>query len=186
MRIAISGTHFSGKSTLIANFLNKNPCYHHYQEPYYELAQQEQGASDFSMESMQEQLAMSIQLLEESTDYEDVIFDRCPIDFIAYMMYFAETDHFDLADSEISESFEPVIEAIQTLDLIVFLPLGADCQIEYFDSDTDMRNDVDRHFKQLYRDNTFGLFPDYNEPPIIELSGDQHTMLSKIQLITAT
>ena len=183
MRIAISGTHSSGKSTLIANFLGQNSHYHSYQEPFHVLIDEQQDSCDFSMESMQQQLELSIHQLEEGVEYDDAIFDRCPIDFIAYMMHFADGDGFDLADSDISDYFEQVVEAVQTLDLIVFLPLGPECQIEYFEADSDMRGAVDQNFKRLYRDGIYDLLPNYNNPPIIELYGDQKTALNKLQQI---
>ncbi len=37
MRIAVSGTHFIGKTTLIEDFLKKNPDYRCEKEAYYKL-----------------------------------------------------------------------------------------------------------------------------------------------------
>lgn len=37
MRIAVSGTHFIGKSTLIEDFIEKYPNYKSEVEPYYKL-----------------------------------------------------------------------------------------------------------------------------------------------------
>lgn len=41
MRIAVTGTHGSGKTTLIDDFVAAHPAYEHEQKPYWALAQHE-------------------------------------------------------------------------------------------------------------------------------------------------
>jgi hypothetical protein len=41
MRIAVSGAHFIGKSTLIEDFIAKRPSYRYEVEPYYKLQDEE-------------------------------------------------------------------------------------------------------------------------------------------------
>ena len=48
MRIAVSGTHFTGKSTLIEDFIKKHPDYKCEIEPYYKL--QDEKAMELSLE----------------------------------------------------------------------------------------------------------------------------------------
>ena len=58
MRIAVSGTHFIGKSTLIEDFIKQHPEYKCELEP-----------------------------LNESASKQNIIFDRCPVDFMVYAMW---------------------------------------------------------------------------------------------------
>lgn len=81
-------------------------------------------------------------------------------------------------------NFEQIAEALKTLDLIVFLPIESECKIEYFESDSDFRDSVDYYLKQLYRGNVFELLPDYNNPTIVELTGDQNTLANTLQSLS--
>lgn len=94
VRIAISGTHFSGKSTLVEELSRKLPGYLAVEEPYYLLADE---GYDFpeqpSAEDYQAQLQRSIESLGEGE--ADVLFDRCPADFLAYLLAHEESDAFD-------------------------------------------------------------------------------------------
>ena len=107
MRIAISGTHFIGKSTLIEDFIKKHPNYRCEIEPYYKL--QDEKAMELSLapslDSLIEQLDYSIKQLNQCKNDRNVIFDRCPVDFIAYAMCATDQDAIDINDSEISDSF---------------------------------------------------------------------------------
>jgi len=87
MRIAISGTHFIGKSTLIEDFINAHPDYKSELEPYYKLQEEKtmELALEPSLESLLEQLDYSIDQINLSNE-RNVIFDRCPVDFIAYAL----------------------------------------------------------------------------------------------------
>lgn len=49
MRIAVSGTHFIGKSTLIKDFVDRHPKYKYEIEPYYKL--QEEGAGELLLDT---------------------------------------------------------------------------------------------------------------------------------------
>ena len=58
MRIAVSGTHCMGKSTLIEDFIQKHPHYTHIIEPYHQLEDEAsmELAVEPSFESLLEQL----------------------------------------------------------------------------------------------------------------------------------
>lgn len=57
MRIAISGTHFSGKSTLVSSLLKQLPSYVSVGEPYHLLEEEGYGFSDPpSVEDFEQQL----------------------------------------------------------------------------------------------------------------------------------
>lgn len=183
MRIAVSGTHFIGKSTLIDDFLKIHSEYRCEKEPYYKL--QDEKAMELSLEpsldSLLEQLDYSIEQLNQYANERNVIFDRCPIDFIAYSMYVVEQDLMDINDSEVSERFPEVKAALNNLDLILFLPITKENSIEYTEENPAYRKAADKYFKKIYRDDICDIFPKYGHPKIIEIWGDRATRIKKIE-----
>jgi predicted ATPase len=119
MRIAISGTHRAGKTTLIEALAEHLPGYVRVAEPYHELVE---DGYEFNhppaLEDFEAQLEWSI---ERSGDGEkDILFDRCPLDMLAYIERHDDAESFD------REEWLPRIrEAVDTLDLIVYVPLEA-------------------------------------------------------------
>jgi len=107
MRIAVSGTHFSGKSTLVASLLKYLPSYTGVDEPYFLL---EQEGYEFShpplLEDFEEQLKRSILAINESQ--KDTIFDRCPLDCLAYMLALSK----NLDEKLWTEQIEAAIERL--------------------------------------------------------------------------
>lgn len=115
MRIAVSGTHFSGKSTLVGALEKKLEGYSAIDEPYFLLEQEGYIFSDPPLlEDFAEQFKRSIRLIEESDP--NTLFDRCPLDFLAYAMVISKR-----VDAQ--AWMEEMEEAIDLLDLIVFLPI---------------------------------------------------------------
>ena len=117
MRVAFSGTHRSGKSTLLEEIAGLFPDHATVDEPYYLL--EEDGydaAAPPSVEDFEAQLERSLASLEETG--ANVLFDRCPADIFAYLLSHPEGDGFD-ADAW----RERVVEAMSTLDLVVFVPI---------------------------------------------------------------
>src|SRR4029453_1767913 len=87
MRIAVSGTHGVGKSTLIDEFLRKHPEFVHEPEPYTVLVEDlgEEFSDEPRVEDFHRQLEFNIDRLRQHTPGEKVIYERCPIDFLAYI-----------------------------------------------------------------------------------------------------
>lgn len=180
MRIAVSGTHFMGKSTLIEDFIKKYPEYKCEIEPYYKLQDEKlmELSLEPSLDSLLEQLDYSIKQLNELANERNIIFDRCPIDYIAYVMCEAS---IDINNSEISESFLEVKEALNNLDIILFLPITKEHLIEYTEENPAYRIAADKCFKKIYRDDSYDIFPRYNHPKIIEIWGDRLARIKKIE-----
>ncbi len=183
MRIAVSGTHFMGKSTLIGDFINKHPYYRSEVEPWYKLQDQKEMELSFypSIDSLIEQLDYSIDQLFKCTNQQNIIFDRCPIDFLAYAMSTLAQDSLPINNSEVADRFGDIKEALNNLDLIVFLPITKEYVIEYTEENPAYRQTVDRYFKKIYRDDICDIFPRYNHPKIVEIAGDRLTRLKKLE-----
>lgn len=183
MRIAVSGTHFMGKTTLIEDFVQKHPHYKHEVEPYYQLLDERdmELAWEPSLESLMEELDYSAAQINERANETNIIFDRCPLDLVAYAMCIAEKDSFDIYDSEVADRFDAITKALDNLDLIVFLPITKEYHIEYTEENPAYRIAADRHFKKIYRDEIFDIFPRHDHPQIIEIWGDRETRIKKIE-----
>lgn len=182
MRIAVSGTHFIGKTTLIEDFIKKHPEYRLEVEPYYKLQDEEtiELSLEPSLENLVAQLDYSIKQLNECASEKNVIFDRCPIDFLAYAKCALDQDSLDMDDSEISERLPEIKAALNTLDIIIFLPISSKNLIEYTEENPVYRKAADKCFKQIYRDDIYDIFPRYNHPKVIELVGDRLTRLQNL------
>lgn len=115
MKIAIAGAHRVGKTTLAEKLLEHFSHYELRPEPYYELEEIGYMFSETpNIDDFTEQLEYSIKQI--STNQDNVIFDRCPIDLLAYIMA--------TGDSENMESiYRKVQNAIKEIDLLVFVPI---------------------------------------------------------------
>ncbi|WP_160716745.1 ATP-binding protein [Chitinophaga solisilvae] len=115
MKIAIAGAHKVGKTTLAEELLQHLPGYTFETEPYYQL---ETSGYEFSeipvAEDFIEQFNYSAALLSRSED--NVIFDRCVIDILAYL-------HVIDPGRNIQRLFETAQTVMAGIDLLVFVPV---------------------------------------------------------------
>ena len=148
MRIAISGTHGVGKSTLIDEFLRTQPEFTYEPEPYTVLVEDfgEEFAAEPQVEDFRRQLEFNIARVKQHKRGERVIYERCPADFLAYI---------DALEPQSAEALlDPVTDAMQDLDLIVFLPLDANStEAEY----PKLRKAVDRRLHSMLIDDELGI-----------------------------
>jgi predicted ATPase len=86
MRIAVSGTHGVGKSTLIDEFLRRHPEFVHEPEPYTVMVEDlgEEFSAEPSVEDFRRQLDSTLSDSVNTPPGENVIYERCPVDFLAY------------------------------------------------------------------------------------------------------
>jgi hypothetical protein len=113
MRIGISGTHGTGKTTLAGALCACLPGHVLAEEPYYLLEEQgyEFGFPP-SLEDYQALLACSVQSLTSPPLLPGVVFDRTPLDYLAYM---AATG----ADPADEAGAAALLPAFASLDLLV-------------------------------------------------------------------
>ena len=147
MRIAFSGTHRTGKSTLLGQIAGQLPDHATVDEPYHLLEEEGHETPDVpSLEDFEAQLERSLAALEESGT--DVLFDRCPADALAYLLAHDDADGFD-ADAWRGR----VREAMATLDLVVFVPLERPDRIPLpAHEDRAFRQDVHEKLEELLLD----------------------------------
>lgn len=115
MRIAVSGTHITGKSTLVEALAERLPDHTIVPEPYEVLAERGyEFAHPPEVADYIVQLRQSLISLRRSAPNR--IFDRCPLDFLAYIAATPGGERFDLDVWR-----EPIMQALASIDLVVVL-----------------------------------------------------------------
>lgn len=115
MRIAFTGSHRVGKTTLADEIAESLPDHEFIIEPYLQLEEEGYLFSEIpTLEDYIEQFNFSVELLQNSDD--KVIFDRCPLDLLAYIYAVGKKKN-------ISALYEEMTTAIDEIDLLVFVPI---------------------------------------------------------------
>lgn len=150
MRIAVSGTHYTGKSTLIEDLIREFPNYEIIEEPYYRLEAKGYQFADLpSLEDFERQFLFSLQSIKDSG--ENVFLDRSPLDFIAYALSIKQTFSFDL-----NSWLNTAMHALAKLDLVIFVPIDNSISVPEFEN-SQLRLDVDERLREILLDDCFSL-----------------------------
>src|SRR6478735_6943427 len=120
MRIVVSGTHASGKSTVISDFVVRHPGYAVLSDPYDLLdeAWDAPGAASFAA-----QLRIAADRLLDDDLGDDVIAERGPLDFLAYLLALDELTGDSVSRELLTRATALTARALRTVDLLVVLPL---------------------------------------------------------------
>lgn len=172
MRVAISGTHSSGKSTLIEAFLGGHGEYLHEPEPYEALQDVygESFAAEPSAEDFSRQLEYLVERLHQYRAGDRVIFERSPVDFLAYLLALDDLGR-ETADARLAErSIEVVRGGVAWLDVLVYLPATGGAGAVGEAEDPQLRRAVDARLASLLLDDDLDLFP-ADRPTVLEATG---------------
>ena len=170
MRIAISGAHFSGKSTLVQDLADALPNYSTVEEPYVLLAEEGYEFTEMpSVEDFELQLERSIDCLIEREP--NIIFDRCPADLLAYLLTHDDAEAFGL------QRWLPRIRAaMRKLDLVVFLPIEQRDRIDLPSSeDAELRMQVDAELREILLEDSFDFGVE-----VIEMTGAREERVRRV------
>jgi hypothetical protein len=167
----VSGTHGVGKSTLIDEFLRVHPDFVHEPEPYTVLVEDfgEEFSDEPMVEDFRRQLEFNIERLRQHAPGEKVIYERCPVDFLAYIDA--------LEPGSVEELLPPASEAMQNLDLIVYLPFDDDQTIE--SEYPKLQKAVDRRLSKMLLDDKLGIM----SAPVVEAKGTTAQRLRVVETI---
>lgn len=163
MRIAVSGSHRTGKTTLIEALVTALPEYESLEEPYLSMAAEGHGFSHPpSRDDFEAQLDRSIDDLDAGG--ENVLFDRCPVDLLAYL----EVTGGD-GERGLGRRLALVRDAMESLDLVAFVPVEAPDRIAFSpDADEEgTRLVVDERLRELLLDDGWDLGVE-----VVEVRGD--------------
>ena len=191
MRIAISGSHSLGKSTVVNDWVAKHPGFTREEEPYRALSLH--GPYEILFRDQSTKLHNGIQLYYNISrvhrycaSSDDVIFDRAPVDYIAYSQYTANQGSSDIDDAFVASMIPAVRESLDRLDILAFVPKSNEWPVEMQADgirpiDHEYRDEVDAIFKQIYREGRFGVMPQNNPPHFVELFGPRQQRLDQLQ-----
>jgi predicted ATPase len=146
MRIAISGSHRVGKTSLAEALASALPGYDVVPEPYHALEDEGHQFGDMpSLDDFVLQLERALESLEESGP--DTIFDRCPLDIVAYLQTHEESGAFEL-----SRWADRIREAMGMLSLLVVVPIEAPDRMSVSRAEGRLRTAVDESLEDLFTD----------------------------------
>ncbi|MFH8253259.1 hypothetical protein ACH3VR_23030 [Microbacterium sp. B2969] len=139
MRIVVSGTHASGKSTLISDFAARHPEFAVLPDPYEVIDEEWDGPSAAMFAA---QLRVAADRLTSGEFGPRLIAERGPLDFLAYLMALDDRMGASLAPDFLERSRMITAKALSHVDLLAVLPLttvdgiapGADEHLELRDA----------------------------------------------------
>jgi hypothetical protein len=170
MKIAVSGAHRTGKTTLVEALAGALPGHAPIAEPYVLLAEEgHEFPENPTVEDFEIQLERSIELVTREAG--DRIFDRCPADFLAYAL-----THDDAAQFDLDAWLDPVRSAMAELDLIVLVGVERPDRIAVSADDRRGRRRVDDALRDLILGDRWewGV-------PTVEVAGD---VAQRVQQVT--
>jgi predicted ATPase len=170
VRVAFSGSHRVGKTTLVQHVAERLPGHATVDEPYYLL--EDDGyelAEQPSLEDFEAQLTRSLAALDDAGP--DVLFDRCPVDVLAYLL-----EHDDAAAFDPDDWLEQIRAAVETLDLVVFVPIeDADRIALARHEDAEHRRAVHARLLDLLIDEALGVGVE-----VLTVGGDARTRADQV------
>jgi hypothetical protein len=171
VRIAISGTHRVGKTSLAEALAEALAAYQLVPEPYEQLEEDGHEFAELpSLEDFELQLERACQALEQSA--ADVIFDRCPLDILGYLLSHRDAEAFEL------DEWLPRIQRLASqLDLIVFVPIEDPDRVRVEREQAALRAQVDTCLRDIILDDAYGL-----EVDVLEATG---TIANRLRQVLA-
>ena len=177
MRIVVSGTHASGKSTLISDFVLAHPEFAVLPDPF-ELIDEAWDAPNAAM--LTAQLRIAADRLHADEHGEWVIAERGPVDFLAYLLALAEVTGRTADDELVERATAITADALGGVDLLVILPLSAGDPIHVgVDEDLELREAMNRILLELIDD------PDVigEHVRVAEVTGDPGSRLAALETL---
>ena len=180
MRIAVSGSHGTGKSTLIAAFLERQPQYAHEPEAYEILADEvELSAGDDGPlpEGLESLLRWTLEAVARHAPGARVVHERSPVDYLAYAA--ASRRSWPPGDAaDFIAAFAPMVrDVVRHLDLIALLPVTR--SIPGRISRPRFRRRVDRELRRALLDDEHDVLHG-TRPAIVELSSSPDRQLAEL------
>ena len=192
MRIALIGAHSVGKSTLVEQFLKEWPMYKRPEKTYRDIIKEKnlninmQGDKE-SQRAILNALVDEVQLASTSDDAH-IIFDRCPVDNMAYTLWHYAKDTEGFTSEFVMTCKDIAALSLKHIDLIFYVPARKEIPItprEGRETNETFREEIDNIFDSLvnsYEKNTGAFFPSEDCPAVIRLEGPPDMRIPQIKL----
>ena len=193
MRISISGTAHSGKSTLLDSFLHTWKNYESPKQTYRDLLKEESldHSSKTTPKTQERILDFMIDQLQEHDKDSKVAYDRCPLDNIAYTMWCNEKGKKGFTREFVAKQIKLMRESMRYLDIIFLCRYNqqygdtTENNNELREKDSSYIKEVDNILYSLYQQwmqnpEADIFFPKEDTPCIIVLPDDQQQRIDLI------
>jgi hypothetical protein len=149
VRLVVSGTHASGKSTLVSDLVMALG-YAQLPDPF-ELV--DDGVEPAGAESFSLQLAVAAERLVELPAGAELVAERGPLDFVAYLEALPHLGRHSVGPHTLPGLRAVTAEAMAHVDLLVVIPLDPDAGIHVpGDEDPQLRTAMDERLLDLVDD----------------------------------
>lgn len=179
MQIVVSGTHASGKSTLLHDFALLHPDFVVLPDPFESIDEVWDTPTPASFAA---QLRISAERLVPDASEEHRIAERGPLDFLAYLLALEDLTGASSGPGFLERSTSIARVALQHVDLLVVLPIttadgilpGADEHLELRDAMNDVLLDLidDSHVVG-------------ERAQVVEIVGDRDHRLAALEALVA-
>ena len=184
MRIAVSGTTKTGKSCYIEDFLDIWSDYKTPEKSYRDVVDDAESLREGGTTEEIQKKILDHMCGEHKkyTPTSRVIFDRCPLDNLAYTIWAYDKEKVD--EDFVGESIESVKEAMRGIDIIFFFPISKTSPIDYkFTPDQAIfRSEVNNIYRSFYdqwmNNPKCGFFDPRDKPAIIEIFGTRQERIA--------
>jgi AAA domain len=174
MRIAVSGTHCSGKTTLIEDFLAAHRHYLHEPEPYEWL---DESSSEPSADDFYRQLEISVERLGGHAPGANVIAERSPVDFLAYLLALTDLGRSSRDCELASTAVELAAAGMANIDLLVVLQADGIDAPE--DEDPELREAMNERLLEIVTADPYAFFTG-DRPRVAEIAGTRAQRLAAL------
>jgi hypothetical protein len=183
VRIAISGTHCSGKTTLVEDFLAAHRDYVHEPEPYEWLEEVygETSGDEPTADDFLRQLELSVERLRSYGPGARVVAERSPVDFIAYVLALPDLGRTGRDCELIASAAEQAASGMAHVDLLVVLPLNdRDRIIAPESEDLALREAMNDRLVDLITTDDYAFFAN-GSPRVVDITGRRDQRLQLLE-----
>lgn len=182
MRIAVAGTHCSGKTTLVHAFLSAHRDYLHEPEPHEWLEEiyGEVFADEPAPEDFYRQLEVCVERLRGYERGARVVAERSPLDFVAYLLALSDLGRVGRDCALVASASELAAAGMASIDLLAVLPLNdKDGIVAPESEDLELREAMNDRLLDIIGNDEFSLFSS-GRPHVVEVHG---TLQQRVHLL---
>lgn len=182
MRIAFSGTANSGKTTLLKSFLYTWENFTTPKKTYRDMLIEEDldHSSSTSTDTQSTIMNFMIDQLQQYGKDDKVVYDRCPLDCLAYTLWCNEKGKEEFTREFVTEQIALCRESMRHLDIIFLCRFDEKKGVEddgFRDADIGYIKEVDNIFHSLYQQYAQNpgadvFYPKDDSPAVIVLPND--------------